>query len=104
MLLHLFLPLPLFTLRLLPPLLPPSPKLHLAPSDGGGDSGSVKFTGALTYYTLGMGACGEDDGGKDQSESIVAISHRKMGEQSNGTPCAARPSRLAPAARLSLLL
>jgi hypothetical protein len=43
-------------------------------------------TGDLTYYTVGLGACGEDDSGKDESENIVALSHLLMGTQSNGNP------------------
>lgn len=48
--------------------------------------GSGSFSGELTYYAVGMGACGEDDSGKDQTGNIVAISHLKMGTQSNGNP------------------
>jgi hypothetical protein len=33
-----------------------------------------------------MGACGEDDTGKDESENIVALSHLLMGTVSNGNP------------------
>lgn len=51
-----------------------------APSSGGGHDG------VLTYYDLGMGACGFDDSGADMSEYIVALSHVTMGEQSNGNP------------------
>lgn len=51
-----------------------------------GSSGSGSFSGELTYYAVGMGACGEDDSGKDQTGNIVAISHVKMGTQSNGNP------------------
>lgn len=42
--------------------------------------------GDLTYYQVGLGACGEDDSGKDQTENIVALSHLLMGTQSNGNP------------------
>ncbi|TPX15719.1 uncharacterized protein E0L32_000053 [Thyridium curvatum] len=49
-------------------------------------SGSSLFTGAMTYYTVGMGACGFNDAGKDMTENIVAISKDQMGEQSNGNP------------------
>ncbi|KAK0637381.1 RlpA-like double-psi beta-barrel-protein domain-containing protein-containing protein [Bombardia bombarda] len=31
-------------------------------------------TGDMTYYTVGMGACGHDDSGKGDSEYIVAVS------------------------------
>lgn len=33
-----------------------------------------------------MGACGEDDTGKDETDYIVALSHDLMGTQSNGNP------------------
>lgn len=48
-------------------------------------SGTTR-AGDLTYYTVGMGACGEDDTGADNSQNIVAISHLLMGTQSNGNP------------------
>ncbi|GKT90938.1 allergen Asp F7 [Colletotrichum tofieldiae] len=58
------------------------------PSTGSssGSSGGEVHSGDLTYYAVGLGACGEDDSGKDQTENIVAISHLVMGAQSNGNP------------------
>ncbi|KAH7363592.1 RlpA-like double-psi beta-barrel-protein domain-containing protein-containing protein [Plectosphaerella cucumerina] len=38
----------------------------------------------MTYYDLGVGACGIDDGGKDDTDNIVALSHLLMGERSTG--------------------
>lgn len=55
-------------------------------SDASSPSGADVKTGDLTYYTVGMGACGEDDSGKDNTENIVALSHLLMGTQSNGNP------------------
>lgn len=55
-------------------------------SSGGGSGGGASYSGEITYYTVGMGACGEDDTGKDNSENIVALSHLMMGTQSNGNP------------------
>ncbi|KAK2045493.1 hypothetical protein LZ31DRAFT_245043 [Colletotrichum somersetense] len=55
-------------------------------SSSSSSSGGVLHSGDLTYYTVGMGACGEDDSGKDMTENIVAISHLVMGAQSNGNP------------------
>lgn len=52
----------------------------------GGGSGGATHSGEITYYTVGMGACGEDDTGADQTEGIVALSHLLMGTQSNGNP------------------
>lgn len=49
-------------------------------------SGGQEYTGDLTYYALGMGACGFDDSGKDQTENVVAMSSQIMGAQSNGNP------------------
>ncbi len=40
----------------------------------------------MTYYTLGMGACGENDAGKDLTDNIVAISVDQMGSLSNSNP------------------
>lgn len=40
----------------------------------------------MTYYALGLGACGFDDSGKDNTENIVAMSAEQMGSQSNGNP------------------
>lgn len=48
--------------------------------------GSGFKTGDLTYYAVGLGACGEDDSGKDMTENIVAMSSATMGSQSNGNP------------------
>ncbi|KAH7357683.1 RlpA-like double-psi beta-barrel-protein domain-containing protein-containing protein [Plectosphaerella cucumerina] len=40
----------------------------------------------MTYYDLGLGACGMDDSGKDNEENIVALSHVLMGTESNTNP------------------
>ncbi|OAQ61761.1 riboflavin aldehyde-forming enzyme [Pochonia chlamydosporia 170] len=74
-----------------PPPPAPKPQTSSTPKGGNGGgsgsgSGSGSFSGDITYYTVGMGACGEDDSGKDNSENIVALSHLKMGTQSNGNP------------------
>ncbi|KAK3378589.1 RlpA-like double-psi beta-barrel-protein domain-containing protein-containing protein [Podospora didyma] len=50
------------------------------------NTSSSSYNGDLTYYALGMGACGFDDSGKDHSEYIVALSHLVMGPVSNGNP------------------
>ncbi|KAK1971728.1 hypothetical protein LY78DRAFT_651566 [Colletotrichum sublineola] len=55
-------------------------------SSSSSSSGGLLHSGDLTYYAVGMGACGEDDSGKDLTENIVAISHLVMGAQSNGNP------------------
>ncbi|OAA62998.1 Barwin-related endoglucanase [Cordyceps fumosorosea ARSEF 2679] len=48
-------------------------------------SGDVK-SGQITWYNVGMGSCGVDDSGKDNTENIVALSHELMGTQSNNNP------------------
>lgn len=55
-------------------------------SEGSSSGGSDSHSGELTYYDVGLGACGEDDSGKDDSDNIVALSHLLMGAQSNGNP------------------
>ncbi|KAG5983532.1 hypothetical protein E4U55_007938 [Claviceps digitariae] len=84
-----------------PPPPPPAPApVQVSYKEGNGDngggsssssssaagSGSSSHKGDLTYYAVGMGACGEDDSGKDNSANIVALSHLLMGAQSNGNP------------------
>ncbi|KID98949.1 riboflavin aldehyde-forming enzyme, partial [Metarhizium majus ARSEF 297] len=71
-----------------PPPPPPvsKPQTSSAPSTGGGGPGSGKITGDFTWYEIGTGSCGENDKGLDLTECIVAVSHIRMGEQSNGNP------------------
>ncbi|KAK4120516.1 hypothetical protein N657DRAFT_625063 [Parathielavia appendiculata] len=47
---------------------------------------STVYSGDLTYFQLGVGACGFDDSGKDLTDNIVAVSAALMGAQSNGNP------------------
>lgn len=53
------------------------PPAETSSSGGGGGSGGgstgVSGKGDITYYTVGMGACGYDDTGADDSENIVAM-------------------------------
>jgi expansin (peptidoglycan-binding protein) len=54
---------------------------------GGGDNNSNyaqqdRNHGAMTYYEVGVGACGHDDSGKGDSENIVAMSSALMGSGS----------------------
>ncbi|KAI0408812.1 RlpA-like double-psi beta-barrel-protein domain-containing protein-containing protein [Xylaria palmicola] len=46
---------------------------------------SAKYSGDITYYTLGLGACGYDDSGVDNSKHIVAISHADWYNRGSGT-------------------
>ncbi|KAJ4307366.1 hypothetical protein N0V84_012786, partial [Fusarium piperis] len=62
------------------------PKYNGGSSGGSSDGSSAAKSGEFTYYDIGMGACGEDDSGKDESENIVALSHLLMGPVSNGNP------------------
>ncbi|WYZ41559.1 hypothetical protein EsH8_V_000454 [Colletotrichum jinshuiense] len=70
----------------------PAPTTQAAATSASSDSGSSggssgeTHSGDLTYYAVGLGACGEDDSGKDRTDNIVAISHLVMGAQSNGNP------------------
>ncbi|KAM9875990.1 allergen Asp F7 [Verticillium dahliae] len=56
--------------------------------DTSDDSGAYKtpFEGDMTYYNLGLGSCGVNDGGKDYTTNIVALSHLLIGEESNDNP------------------
>lgn len=51
---------------------------------------SMGGSGDLTFYVLGLGACGWNDAGKDYSEYYVAISAQVMGAQSNDNPLCGR--------------
>ena len=64
---------------------PPAPTTSSG-SDSGSSGGSASYSGDLTYYAVGMGSCGIDDSGKDQTDNIVAVSAALMGAQSNGNP------------------
>lgn len=56
-------------------------------ASGGSSSGSgTTYSGKITYYTVGLGSCGYNDVGKDNSENIVALSYLVMGTVSNGNP------------------
>ncbi|KAF5022416.1 hypothetical protein F66182_5556 [Fusarium sp. NRRL 66182] len=65
---------------------PPQQEKAAKPQSGGSSGGGDAKSGEFTYYDVGMGACGDDDSGKDESENIVALSHLLMGTQSNGNP------------------
>lgn len=65
---------------------PEEPEYEAPDSGSGGGGGGDSHTGDLTHYTVGMGSCGFDDSGKDNSDYIVAVSKDLMGEQSNGNP------------------
>ena len=47
-------------------------------SGSGGSGGGSSYTGEVTHYTVGLGACGFDDSGKDRTDYIVALSHNLM--------------------------
>ncbi|KAK5661468.1 hypothetical protein OQA88_11370 [Cercophora sp. LCS_1] len=61
-----------------------------APAPAAAQAPAGARTGELTFYQVGLGACGFDDSGKDHAENIVALSHLLMGEQSNGNPYCGR--------------
>jgi expansin (peptidoglycan-binding protein) len=56
--------------------------------------GSDFQTGDLTYYAVGLGACGEDDTGRDMSANIVAMSSEVMGFRSNDNPMCGKPIQI----------
>ncbi|KAK3179840.1 hypothetical protein K4F52_008757 [Lecanicillium sp. MT-2017a] len=87
-------PAPEPTSQAAPPPAPPAPKTEPEPSpqeskpesSDSGSGGSGEYSGEITYYAVGLGACGKDDSGKDSSANIVALSKDMMGTQSNGNP------------------
>lgn len=52
-----------------PPPPPPQSSQQPAPGNGGGQ----QYQGDITYYAVGLGSCGYDDSGKDNTENIVAL-------------------------------
>jgi hypothetical protein len=70
-----------------PPAPSPTPTQEAGGGSGGsGSGGSPSHSGDITYYAVGLGACGFDDSGKDHTDNIVAVSSLLMGAQSNGNP------------------
>ncbi len=69
-----------------PPSTPAAPPPAAPTPSQLNSGGGAQYSGDLTYYTVGMGACGFDDSGKDTTTNIVAISKDLMGAQSNGNP------------------
>jgi len=77
------------------PVSPPPPQVQVAqpvaPAPApAAPAAANSHTGELTFFQVGLGACGFDDAGKDLTENIVALSHLIMGEQSNGNPYCGR--------------
>ncbi|EPE09866.1 Barwin-related endoglucanase [Ophiostoma piceae UAMH 11346] len=48
------------------------------------------FTGDLTYYNLGLGACGIDSSNQDWTQNVVALNDEQMGTLSNTNPYCGR--------------
>ncbi|KAI0185866.1 expansin family protein [Xylaria flabelliformis] len=46
---------------------------------------TAKYSGDITYYDLGLGACGYDDSGVGTTKHIVAISHADWYNRGSGT-------------------
>ncbi|KAM3554859.1 hypothetical protein MY1884_005913 [Beauveria asiatica] len=61
---------------------------------GGGGGGSGEYSGQMTYYAVGPGACGPDDTGKDNTDNIVALSSILMGPLSNTNPMCGRKIKI----------
>lgn len=55
------------------------------------DLSSGPFQGDITFFNPGLGACGWTD---NDDSMIVAISHIKMGSQSNGNPLCGKTVRI----------
>lgn len=70
------------------PVAPPPPQIQVA--QPAAPAAANSHVGELTFFQVGLGACGFNDAGKDHSENIVALSHLMMGEQSNGNPYCGR--------------
>lgn len=71
------------------PAAPPPPPPAAAPpnvASPGTVAPANAYNGDLTWYTIGLGACGEDDSGRDNSVQIVALSYLLMGSQSTDNP------------------
>jgi len=66
------------------PVNPPAPVIQVA--QPAAPAAANARSGELTFFKVGLGSCGYNDAGKDNSENIVALSHLLMGEQSNGNP------------------
>ena len=77
------------------PSTPADEPLYEVPGLGSGGGGGGSHTGDLTYYTVGMGSCGIDDSGKDNTDYIVAVSKDLMGEQSNGNPMCGKTATIS---------
>ncbi|GJN78320.1 hypothetical protein PLIIFM63780_001813 [Purpureocillium lilacinum] len=68
----------------------PAPSPSPTPSNGGGNGGGESRTGDITYFAIGLGACGTDLSNQGDSVSVVALSAKLMGSQSNGNPYCGR--------------
>jgi hypothetical protein len=51
--------------------------------------------GKMTYFQVGLGACGYDDTGRGNSDYIVALSASIMGSQSNDNPFCGKPIEIS---------
>jgi len=70
---------------------PPPPQVQVAdPNPAPVPGGATTHAGDLTFFTLGLGACGFNDAGKDHSTNVVALSYRLMGDRSNDNPYCGR--------------
>lgn len=72
----------------------PAPAPAASSSSGAADSSKSSagqtYSGDITYYTVGLGACGENQTGDGYTEDIVALSHDMMGPESNNNPYCGR--------------
>jgi hypothetical protein len=76
----------------------PAPPAETPASSNSG--GGASYSGDITYFALGMGACGIDDSGKDHTDNIVAVSSQLMGAQSNGNPMCGKTITIKAAGKI----
>jgi hypothetical protein len=63
-----------------------TPSASPAPPSGSSPSVDYTLSGDLTFYTLGVGSCGIDDSGKDNSAYVVAVAVGLMDASWTGNP------------------
>ncbi|KAK0703848.1 hypothetical protein B0T26DRAFT_757343 [Lasiosphaeria miniovina] len=61
-------------------------KFHLATNINARDD-KAQYHGDMTYYEVGVGACGHDDSGQGSVQNIVAVSAALMGEGPSTNMC-----------------
>ncbi|KAH7463458.1 hypothetical protein FOMA001_g18203 [Fusarium oxysporum f. sp. matthiolae] len=68
------------------PAIPSATEGTFTEDEEGAPRSSDHHYGDLTFFELGLGACGKDYSGQDETATVVALSHLLMGELSNNNP------------------